>query len=56
MPHIDELLGITTIAAAGLAVALSLQGPVSATHGVAARDDAPVSHLEPACYDTRSQE
>ena len=35
MPHVDELLGITTLASMGLLVAVSLQ-PVDGTGGAAA--------------------
>lgn len=56
MPHIDELLGVATIAAAGLVVAVSLQGPVSGAHALDGRSDVPVSSFERTCDDPRSPE
>jgi hypothetical protein len=53
MPHIDELLGIATFAAAGLAVAVAIQ-PVAGHNAAAdshaaaaaAREAQPVTHVQ----------
>ena len=42
MPHVDELLGITTLASMGLLVAVSLQ-PLEVADAVPAASDAPLS-------------
>ena len=43
MPHVDELLGVATIAAAGMFAAIALQPVMSGASGTAAAAEVPVA-------------
>lgn len=43
MPHVDELLGVATFAAAGMFAAIALQPMVSGAPGTAAAADVPAA-------------